>query len=112
LLPTGEQERQLRSADRLVDDLLGPALYAVGFDAKRAVALEAALSLLNEIYDDVPEQVGKRSAEGRIPQPWRRRLDQLARSLTVGRDRRTPRSRPSKFLRVLNPAHYARPMDV
>jgi len=112
LLPSGEHERQVRSADRLLDDLLGPALYAVGFDAKRAVALEAALSLLNEIYDDVPEQVGRRIAEGRIPQPWRRGLDQLARNLTVGRARRMPQSRPSKFARVLNPAHYARPMDV
>jgi hypothetical protein len=87
-------------------------LYAVGFDAKRAVALESALSLLNEIYDDIPEQVGRRIAEGRIPQPWRRGLDQLARNLTVARDRRMPQSRPSKFARVLNPAHYARPMDV
>jgi len=112
LLPRGEDARLGRSADRLVDDLLDPALFAAGFDPTRASALAAALSLLNEMYDDVPEQVIERIATGRIPVPWRSGLDRLARSLTVGRDRRMLQSRPAKFARVLNPAHYARPMDV
>ncbi len=112
LLPRDEHERLVSSADRVIDGLLSPALFAAGFDAKRASALEAALSLINEICDDVPEQIASRIATGRIPVPWRSGLDQLARKLAIGRDRRIPQSRPTKFRRVLNPAHYARPMDV
>lgn len=112
LLPPDQHDPLLRSGGRLVDSLLVPALFAAGFDARRASALEAALSLLDEMYDDIPEQIAKRIASGRIPAPWRSGLDQLARNLARARERRMPQSRRTKFARVVNPAHYARPTEV
>jgi hypothetical protein len=105
-------ERPLRSANNLVEALLSPSLFALGYEAERAMALETSLSLLNEMYDDVPEQIIKQTGQRQTQLPWRDLLDQLSTKLAADRDRRMAQLRRGKIKTALNMTRYARPDDV
>jgi hypothetical protein len=107
-----DEDRCLRSAEALVDAFIQPALFAVGYEAQSAFALGSALSLLNDVYDDVPEQIVRRRAAVLISSQWRSHLDQLVSKLASARDQRVALVRRDKKIgpRTLNPAHYARPI--
>lgn len=104
-------ERVPHSAEELVTALMQPAWFAIGYDADRGFALESALSLLNDVFDDAPEQIAAQVTRHQIPSPWRGFLDGLASKLTARRNarlglvRRSEKKRP----RMLPPGHYARP---
>jgi hypothetical protein len=113
--PDGEERGRrmhdpvLRSAAEFVAAFVQPIWFAAGYDADRAAAIATALSLLNDVFDDVPEELGKQVAG--VPQPWRRSFDHLLPELVGRRDRRTAmlpseqKARP----RALDPTHYGRP---
>jgi hypothetical protein len=100
-----------RSAADLVAALAQPVWFAAGYDAERAAAIATALSLLNDVFDDVPEEIGRLVAGLQMPQPWRQSFDQLVPELATRRDRRTAmlRSDQNGRPRALDPAHYGRP---
>jgi Mannosyltransferase putative len=104
-------DRLPRSAEHLVAALADPALFAAGYDGERATALAAALSLLNDTFDDVPELLSRHHASHALSTQWRQFLDQLVLKLTSARDQRVALVRREKRIgpRALDPAHYARP---
>ncbi|MGO9358361.1 MAG: hypothetical protein ACLP1D_11910 [Xanthobacteraceae bacterium] len=106
-----DAERLPRSAGDLVGALAQPAWFAIGYDAERAVALEAALSLLNDVFDDVPEQIARQAAGHAMPSRWRGFLDRLAVELAAARDRRLALVRRDETIKphVPDPAQYGRP---
>lgn len=81
-------DRILRSADDFVGAFVQPALFTVGYDEERASAVRSALSLLNDMYDDVPERIIEHATRHRAPMQWQSVLDQLAAKLAPARDRR------------------------
>jgi hypothetical protein len=107
----GTNDRVQRSAHDLVVALMQPAWFAIGFEAERALALEAALSLLNDAFDDTPEQIAARLTQGAMPAPWRGRLHELVPKLTLRRDARIAlvRRQEKRRPRMLSPGHYAPP---
>jgi hypothetical protein len=107
-----ESDRVFRSAEYVVAALSDPSLFAAGYDADRAAGLSSALSLLNEMFDDVPEQVVSHQITRGVSSEWRRFLDQLVSRLTDARDRRIALVHRDKSIgpRAINPAHYARPL--
>jgi hypothetical protein len=80
--------RPLKSAAEWVDALLDVSLFAAGFDAGRVTELRAALSLLNERFDDLPEQVEARLSADPVPDLWRSVLTEMTATLALHRDRR------------------------
>lgn len=80
--------RPTRPAEDLVYALVHPALFAAGYDAARAEGLRAALTLLNDMYDDVPGHVRRQAARLRPPADWHGLLDRIAATLASARDRR------------------------
>jgi hypothetical protein len=107
-----DEGRLPRSAEHLVAALGEPALFAIGYDAKRASALGAALSLLNDTFDDVPEQIVRHQVRHAPSVQWRSFLEQLVSNLTSARDRRIALVQREKKIgwRPIDPAHYARPL--
>jgi hypothetical protein len=101
----------LRSAEDLVGALAQPTWFAIGYDAERAFALESALALLNDVFDDVPERIVENAARHPIALQWRNFLDRLASNLAIRRDQRTTNLRRDEAVRpkMLAPGHYARP---
>ncbi|MDR3469698.1 MAG: hypothetical protein P4M07_27525 [Xanthobacteraceae bacterium] len=99
-----------RSSADLVAALAQPAWFAAGYDADRAASLAAALSLVNDAFDDVPEQV-LRQMSPLDAAAWRGFRDQLVSQLAARRDQRVELVRRSEknWPRVLSPNHYARP---
>jgi hypothetical protein len=98
------------SAENLVGALVNPTLFAAGYDRKRAAALGSALSLLNEMYDDVPEQIERHAAMHRPPTSWQGFLDRLAATLESARQKRSSLVGQRKMIsRALKPTHYTRP---
>jgi hypothetical protein len=59
-----------RSAEGLVCALLHPSLFAAGFNAEHAAGLKAALALLNDTHDDVPEQLERQTRRLRLSEQW------------------------------------------
>jgi hypothetical protein len=113
--PFEDEGRLSRSAGDLVGALAQPAWFLTGFDPKRACALESALALLNDTFDDVPEQILKQAANQPIPSQWQGFLEQLASRLALRRDERLAlahRENREKRIgpRVLDPAMYGRPV--
>ena len=107
-----EDDRVSRSAEYLVAALAEPALFAVGYDEERAMALASALSLLNDMFDDVPEQVIRHQFRHAASLQWRSFLNQLVSKLTSARDRRIALVDSERKIgpRALDPAHYERPV--
>jgi alpha 1,2-mannosyltransferase len=98
-----------RSATEQVAALLDPALFATGFDPQVRQELQAALALLNRLFDDVPEQLASQFAALRLPRAWEVALEELARDLTASRDAREALASRNVIAPVnINPAHYNR----
>jgi hypothetical protein len=95
-----------RSAADWVATLLDPAQFAAGFDAGGAIGLRAALSLLNDRFDDVPEQLKERLAT--IPEPWQRTLADLSSMLAARREQRIALSEPLVYPQDLDMTGYDR----
>jgi hypothetical protein len=81
-------ERVARTAADAVAALLDTSLFAAGYDAGTARDLAAALSLLNGVFDDVPEQATERRAGRALEVDWSDFLDGVIRRLAETRDRR------------------------
>jgi hypothetical protein len=98
-----------RSARAEIAALLDPSLFASGFDPEIGQEVEAALFLLNRLFDDVPEQLLVKLAALPLCQAWHAALDPLARSLKEARDARRRRA-PHDLVApvVINPQHYSR----
>jgi hypothetical protein len=98
-----------RSAEPEIAVLLGPSLFASGFDPETGRELQAALSLLNRLFDDVPEQLAAKLAALPLCETWRATLGPLARSLKETRDERLDRTSQDLVAPVaINPRHYSR----
>jgi hypothetical protein len=71
--------------------------------------LAAALSLLNRLFDDVPEQLETKLASMPLASDWRVRLKTLAETLRLGRDTRLDQGLEDFAVPVeINPHHYTR----
>jgi len=98
-----------RSAAAEIAALLEPSLFASGFDPETSQELQAALSLLNRLFDDVPEQLAVKLAALPLCQAWQAALGPLARSLKENRDARLERISQNLVAPVeINPRHYSR----
>jgi len=102
------QGRVTKSAAQLVPALLDSSLFAAGFDADRAHQLRAALSLINDCFDDVPEQIGARLATVAVAEPWRRVLTDIAPGLASSRNDRLALTVRSDYPHVYDEDHYDR----
>jgi hypothetical protein len=107
--PHANEEPIRRSAEEQIAALLHPALFATGFDPELGRELQAALALLNRLFDDVPEQLAANITARRLPQAWRAALEDLSRELAASRDA----SKALAYRDVvapldINPAHYSR----
>ena len=107
-----DEDRVSRSAEDIVAALAEPTWFAIGDDPQRAFALESALAMLNDRFDDVPEQIVRQVARQPIPLRWRSFLDQLATRLAMARDRRMALMRRDEAAsrRMLDPKKYGRPV--
>ena len=98
-----------RSAAAEIAALLGPSLFASGFDPETGQDLQAALSLLNRLFDDVPEQLTAKLAALTLCEAWRAALEPLAQSLKENRDARLDSISQDLVAPVaIDPRHYSR----
>jgi hypothetical protein len=102
-------KRIARSAAEQVAALVDPSLLGAGYDTDTARELSAALSLLNRLFDDTPEQIAGRLA-GRLLDPrWSDLLEGVAAALAQARDHRIALAgERAVHPLVINPAHYVR----
>jgi hypothetical protein len=100
-----------RSAEEHVAAIAHPALFAAGYDAEHASALGSALALLNDAFDDVPEQIVRRAAQQPMSPQWRSHLDRLAAGLAAAREERIAMMRrdPTIGPRELGQDRYVHP---
>jgi alpha 1,2-mannosyltransferase len=102
-------KRVYRSAKSEVATLLDPALFAAGFDPKIEQELGSGLSLLNRLFDDVPEQIAENLATTPLPQAWHVALQALSQRLAETRDARARNAHQDLISPVvINPQHYTR----
>jgi Mannosyltransferase putative len=106
-----DESARRRSARDLVLALAQPAWFGIGYDEKRAFALESAFALINDTFDDVPEQIAVLMRNQTIASEWQGFLDRLAAQLAIARDRRLTLTHREKSIRqeMLPPGMYARP---
>ena len=98
-----------RSAEEQIAALLDPALFATGFDPELRQELQAALALLNRLFDDVPEQLALNISARHLPQVWVAELEDLVRDLAASRDARKALAHRDVIAPLdINPAHYSR----
>jgi hypothetical protein len=107
--PHANGERVCRSAEAEIAALLDTSLFAGGFDSETEQELQAALSLLNRLFDDVPEQLITKLAILPLAQDWLASLQLLAQVLRDARDARLRRLPGDLVSPVeINPQHYTR----
>jgi hypothetical protein len=106
--PHEASERVARSAGEWVTTLLDPSLLAAGFDAEQARQVGAALSLINDRFDDVPERLDAQLANAAIPERWRRELADLSAALAARRDNRIALTTRSAYPQTFHPMTYDR----
>lgn len=107
--PNANEKHIGHSAEDLVAALLKPDLFASGFDSQVAQEIRAAFTLLNRLFDDVPEQISAHIADLRLPAAWRKILDDLALELRANRDARKSLAAHDVVHPLdINPAHYTR----
>ena len=98
-----------RSAEDQIAVLVDPVLFASGFDPQVRHELQAALALLNRLFDDVPEQLAAAIATRRLSPDWRAALEDLSRELGASRKARKALATRDLVAPVdINPAHYTR----
>jgi hypothetical protein len=95
-----------RSAADWLRTLLDSAQFAGGFDQATAAELRATLSLLNERFDDVPEQLEQCLTHA--PQVWRRALCNLGATLAARRDQRLQSTQRLAYPQALDMRGYDR----
>jgi hypothetical protein len=107
--PHADGERVLRSAEAEIAVLLDPSLFASGFDPDTGEELQAALSLFNRLFDDVPEQLAAKLATMPLSEDWRAAIEAFAKTLRESRDARMSRM-PQDLVApgMINPQHYTR----
>jgi hypothetical protein len=108
--PHAGSERLSRSCAAAIEAVLAPDILGSGFEEGVAEQLAAALTLLNRVSDDVPEQLAARVEGAGVPDgSWRDRLARLAAELRRARDERIALATPVKIpvLRI-DPHHYRR----
>jgi hypothetical protein len=107
--PDANGERVCRSAEDLIAALLDPVLFASGFEPQVGKELRAALTLLNRLFDDAPEQLAAKVATMRLSQAWQAALEDLLQELGVARDARKASVVGDVIIPVdINPEHYTR----
>jgi hypothetical protein len=107
--PNANGERIVRSAESEITALLDPSLFASGFDREVEQELYGALSLLNRVYDDVPERLAAKLAIMNLSRDWRAALEAFAVTLKDARDARLRRTPQDLIAPVeINPQHYTR----
>jgi hypothetical protein len=107
--PYANGERVRRSGAAEITAVLDPSLFASGFDVETEQELKAALSLLNRVFDDVPEQLAARLSAMPLPQAWRAALENLTQALINARDARVRLMRQDLVAPAdINPQHYTR----
>ena len=106
--PYAGAQRVANSAEQWVATLVAPTLIGAGFDMERAAELRAALSLINDCFDDVPEQIKARSATIALPRRWHDALAEMAIALAERRDRRLAHVARSSYPQVIDPNGYER----
>jgi hypothetical protein len=88
--------------------LLDTPLFAAGFDIERVNGLRAALSLLNDRFDDVPEQIDARLSAMAVPERWRRVLTEISAALATARDGRLALTTRADYLQLFDQEYYDR----
>ena len=106
--PHAGSARVAASATDLVTALMDLPLFAVGFDADRADELRAALSLLNDHFDDLPELIDLRIESNPVSNAWRDALATLSADLSARRDRRIVLATRTRYSHYLDPNGYER----
>jgi hypothetical protein len=106
--PHAGSQRVATSAALWVSTLIAPTLFGAGFDAGRLTELRAALSLINDCFDDVPEQVKARCAAIPLPKYWHDALSEIAAGLAERRDSRMARIARTPYPQVIDPSGYER----
>jgi hypothetical protein len=96
------------SAGEWVEMLLTAEQFAAGFDAERAAELRAALTLINERYDDVPEQVSAKIKSTAVSEAWKQALTLTCSELASRRDKRISLVDRAKYPAVIDPNCYER----
>jgi hypothetical protein len=106
-----DNDRPPHSAEYVVAALAEPTIMAVGFTAERASAFASALSLLNDSFDDVPEQIVRHCLGRGKSSQWQAFFQELIVKLTSAREQRIALIQRDREIgpRALNPVHYARP---
>jgi hypothetical protein len=102
------EARPIKSAAELVSALLDSSLFAAGFDAERGHKLRAALTLINDCFDDVPEQIDARLAALVVAQQWCDALAQTVAELRASRNERSALTVRSDYPKVFDDKHYER----
>jgi hypothetical protein len=106
----GGEARIRRSAAEWVFELIDPALLAAGYDPQQAQAVAAALSLINDRFDDVPEQIEARLRQLAAADEWSSDLHALSVRLAGLRDRRITLARPAAYPQHVDPSCYTSPL--
>jgi hypothetical protein len=103
-----------RSGEYVLSALAETTLFTFEYDENRGSQLAAALSLLNEVFDDIQELLAKYKLKPLTSSGWQSFLDQLEIRLSEARNQRIALMQPNKTIgpRALNPLHYARPVRV
>jgi len=100
--------RVTKSAAECVSWLIDRSLFATGFDKNRALELQAALSLINDCFDDVPEQIHAQTPAMAMSEPWRLALADMSTALASRRNTRLALATRSDYPHVIDPNCYDR----
>jgi hypothetical protein len=106
----GGEAHTRRSAAEWVSELIDPSLLAAGYDPQQAYAVAAALSLINDRFDDVPEEIEARLDQLAAADEWRRDLHALCARLASLRDRRIALARAAAYPQDVDPRCYSSPL--
>ena len=106
--PHVDSQRVANSAEPWIATLIAPTLVGAGFDVERLNELRAALSLINDCFDDVPEQIKARSATIALPKQWHEALAEMATALAARRDARLSHVARTPYPQVIDPNGYER----
>lgn len=100
-----------RATPGVIAAFLQPDWFGAGYDAGLETAIGVALSLLNDTFSDVPEQIEDQIAKLQPPAPWRQSLLRLAQDLAARRDRQTSlvQRHEQRKSAALDPLLYERP---
>lgn len=102
------ETRVCKSASELINALVDISILGVGFDQTREQELHAALSLLNDLFDDVPEQLDAVVVRIALSTSWRDSLLKLTQKLAAHRDSRLRLTARSNYPKALDQSYYER----